>query len=173
MVTPQGEMQADVHSVTRYPDAQRVVMKMPMGEVTRVVSPEASFMITPMGTQDMPSSQRDSSLADLRSELVAVLKNLDNPKYTFTAGATEGDARVLEINADGNAVKWQVDPATGRVLRTMSREMVSELGEWKSFGGLNLPTMTVLTRNGEKAGEVRVANVEVNPAIDAKAFVKP
>ncbi|HEV7239499.1 MAG TPA: pitrilysin family protein [Thermoanaerobaculia bacterium] len=173
MVTPQGEMQADVHSVTRYPDAQRVVMKMSMGEVTRVVSPEASFMITPMGTQDMPSSQRDSSLADLRSELVAVLKNLDNPKYTFMAGAMEGDARVLEINADGNAVKWHVDPATGRVLRTMSREMVSELGEWKSFGGLNLPTMTVLTRNGEKAGEVRVANVEVNPAIDAKAFVKP
>ena len=180
MVTPQGEMQADVNSVTRYPDAQRVVMKMPMGEITRVVSPEASFMITPMGTQDMPGSQRDSALGDLRSELIAVLKNIDNPKYTFTAGAMEGDARVLEINADGNSVKWHVDPATGRVLRTISRasgpmpgDAVSELKEWKTFGGLNLPTLTTRTLNGEKAGEMKVTNVEVNPAVDAKAFVKP
>ena len=180
MKTPQGDMQADVQSTVRFPDAQRVVMKTAMGEITRVVSPGAAFVVTPMGTQDMPASQRDSSLGEMRSEMLAVLRNVDNPKYTFTAGAMEGDARVLEISADGTNVKWYVDPATGRVLRTVSRasgpmpgDMVTELSEWKASGGLNLPTVAVITRNGEKVGEMRVTSVEVNPAVDDKAFVKP
>jgi zinc protease len=180
MKTPQGDMQADTQALTRYPDAQRVVMKMPMGEITRVVSPEAAFMITPMGTQDIPSSQRDSALSDLRAELIAVLKNVDNPKYTFTAGEKTADGQTLVINADGASVKWIVDPATGRVLRTISKatmpvpgDAVTELSDWKTFGGLNLPTSSVITRNGEKAGEMHLATVEVNPAVDAKAFVKP
>lgn len=180
MKTPQGDMQADTTSVTRYPDSQRVVMKMPMGEITRVVSPSAAFMITPMGTQDIPASQRDQSLSDLRAEMIAVLKNVDNPKYTFNAGATEGDARVLDINADGVSVKWYVDPNTGRVLRTVSKatmpvpgDVVTELSDWKPFGTLNLPAASVITRNGEKAGEMHLTTVEVNPAVDANAFVKP
>ncbi|HUR82689.1 MAG TPA: pitrilysin family protein [Thermoanaerobaculia bacterium] len=180
MKTPQGEMEAELNATVRYPDAQRVVIKTPMGEIVRVVSPGAAYMITPMGTQDMPSSQRDASLGEMRAEMIAVLKNIDNPKYTFTAGAVEGDARVLEINADGTNVKWYVDPATGRVLRTVSRangpmpgEMVTELSDWKVFGNIHLPATAVMMRNGEKSGELHLSNVEVNPTIDANAFVKP
>jgi zinc protease len=180
MSTPQGDMQMDVQALVRYPDAQRMVMKTAMGTITRVVAPEGAFMITPMGSQDMPGSQRDAALGELRGEMVNVLRNLDNPKYTFNAGATEGDARVLEINADGTIVKWHVDPNTGRILRTVTRasgpmpgDMVTELSEWKKFGDLNLPTVSVMTLNGQKMGEIRLASVQVNPAIDAKAFVKP
>ncbi len=188
MKTPQGDMEAQVTFVTRYPDAQRMVMKMPMGEITRVVTPEAAFMITPMGMQDIPSSQRDASLADLRAELVSVLKNIGNPKYTFNAGATEkiGDgntqveARLLEVGADGNSVKWYVDPATGRLLRSVSRasgpmpgDVATDYADWKTFGGLNLPTTSVVTRNGEKAAEVKVSEIVVNPTVEASAFTKP
>ncbi|MEO8383420.1 MAG: pitrilysin family protein [Acidobacteriota bacterium] len=180
MKTPQGDMQADVQSVTRYPDSQRSVLKLPMGEITRVITPDTAFVITPMGTQDLPSSQKDAQLADMRAELVTVLKNLDNPKYTFTAGAKEGDAQVLEINAAGTAVTWYVDPATGRLVRTVAQasqpmpgEVVTEYSDWKPLGGLNLPTVTVMSRNGEKAGEMHLASVEVNPAVDDKTFVKP
>jgi zinc protease len=177
---PQGEMQLDVNAIVRYPDAQRVVMKTPMGEMVRVVSPDSSFMMMGGNSQDMPGSQRDAMLGEMRGEMIAVLKNLDNPKYTFTAGATENGARVLDINADGTAVKWYVDPATGRVLRTISRasgpmpgEMVTELSEWKAFGPLNLPTVAITTRNGEKVAETRLSAVEMNPTIEANAFVKP
>lgn len=184
MKTPQGDMEAQVTFVTRYPDAQRMVMKMPMGEITRVVTPEAAFAITPMGTQDIPSSQRDASLADLRAELVTVLKNIANPKYTFNAGATEKigdvDARLLEVGADGNSVKWYVDPATGRLLRSVSRasgpmpgDVATDYSDWKTFGGLNLPTTSVVTRNGEKAAEVKLSEIVVNPTVEASAFTKP
>jgi len=185
MVTPQGEMEVEMNGLTRYPDAQRVVMTMPMGTMTRVVSPDAAFIITPMGTQDLPSSQRDATAAEMKAELLAVIKNIGNPKYVFTAGATEkiggADARLLEINADGANVKWYVDPSSGKLLRSVSRstagpapgDVVTDYTEWKSFGGVNLPSAATITRNGERAGEFHVTNVEVNPAIEADAFVKP
>jgi zinc protease len=184
MVTPQGEMQAEVKALVQYPQSQRMVMTMPMGEITRVISPEAAFVITPMGTQDLPSSQRDSSLTEMKSDFLVVLKNISNPKYTFTATGTENvngvDARVVEINADGSMVKWYVDPSSGKLLRTMSRatgpqpgDMVTEHKEWKAFNGLNMPVASLITRNGEKAAELKLSNVEINPTVDPKSFVKP
>lgn len=184
MMTPQGEMQAEITSLTRYPDAQHVVMKMPMGEITRVVSPQAAFMLTPMGAQDIPGSQREAALAELRTDLISALKSIGDPAYTFNATGTEqvGDvqARVLEIRSGESSVRWHVDPATGRILRTISRasapmpgDVVSELSEWKTFDGLNLATNTVIMRDGEKSGEVRLNSVEVNPTVDPAIFVKP
>lgn len=184
MVTPQGEMQAEVNALTQYPSSSRVVMTMPMGVITRVVTPDAAFVITPMGTQDLPSSQRDSSATEMKTDLLTMLKNIGNPKYTFTAGATEkiggADARLVEINADGAPVKWYVDPASGKLLRTVSRgsgpmpgDVVTDFTEWKNFGGLNLPVASTITRNGERAGELTVSIIEVNPAVAADAFAKP
>ncbi|PYQ27737.1 MAG: hypothetical protein DMF56_19220 [Acidobacteria bacterium] len=183
-VTPQGEMEMEMTTVAQYPNSVKVVMNTPMGSITRVISPQAAFMIGPMGTQDIPSSQRDQASSDMKTELLTVIKNIGNPKYTFSAGATEKvgtvDARVVEVNADGATVKWYVDPATGKLLRTVSHaggpmpgDAVSEYTEWKTFNGLNLPSATIITRNGEKAGEMHVSNVELNPTIDANEFAKP
>jgi hypothetical protein len=184
MKTPQGEMQADVVAVTQYPSSQRVVMNMPMGQITRVITPTAAWMVTPMGTQDIPSSQRDSSLGEMRADLITVLKNINNPKYTFTATGTEkvGDvnARIVEVNADGTNVKWYVDPSSGKLLRTISRggaqmpgDVITDNVEWKTFDGLNLPVTAVITRNGEKAGEMKATMIQVNPTVEAGSFDKP
>jgi zinc protease len=184
MTTPQGPMEAQLNSVVRFADSsQRVEMQLPMGQMTRVVTPQAAFVITPMGAQDLPSSQRDASLGEMRADLLTTLKNVDNPKYTFTVTGNETvsgvNARVLEINADGTSVKWYVEPS-GRLLRTVARagapapgDIVTDYSEWKAFGGINLPTVAVMTRDGEKAGEMRMSSAEVNPTIEANAFVKP
>lgn len=177
MKTPDGDVRADVQSIVRYPDAARVVMKTPMGDLTDVVSPEATFMITPEGTRDVPDAQRDAALLDLRLDLIAVLKNAGNPEYTFTVGKTEADGRVLLINAYGASVTWIVDPNTGRVVRTISktptRETVTGLSNWKTFEGLNFPTSLVVTHDGKKAFESHFTSVAVNPRVDPKVFAKP
>ena len=183
MQTPQGPMEAQVKSILRYPNSQRVVMTTAMGEITRVISPEVAYMVTPMGTQDMPASQRDASLNDMKGDIVVVLKNLDNPKYTFTAAGTEkiGDVetRIIEVNADGQNVKWYVDPASGRLLRTVTRaggpmpgDMATDYTEWKKFGNINFPVVATTTRNGEKVGGMTVSAVEPNAVVPADAFVK-
>jgi zinc protease len=185
MNTPQGQMNADVVTTVQLPDKLRVDMTLPMGAVTQVVTPDAGFALTPMGPQDLPSSARASAMTDLKTDTLMILRNLDNPKYTFAIAGTEkvGDvnATILEVNADGASVKWFVDPATGRMLRRSRTssgpmgggETVTDYTEWKSFGGVMFPVASTTLRNGEKFMESKISNIEINPAVDAKAFVKP
>ncbi|HEV8657209.1 MAG TPA: pitrilysin family protein [Thermoanaerobaculia bacterium] len=182
--TPQGTMDIEVDSVMVFPDRQRSVMKMPMGEMTIVMTPEASFMVLPgMGTRDVPASQRDAARAEARQEMLTILKNPD--KYTFAVTGTEKvggvDAKVLEISSDGDSVKWYVDPATGKVLRKVSRgrgpmaqgDQITDFTAWGTFGGITVPTAFTLTANGEQVGSGQVKSVEINPVIDPKVFEKP
>jgi zinc protease len=179
--TPAGMMDIETESLVKFPDMRRNVMKTPMGEMTMVSTPDGGFMITPMGTQDMPGSQREAMRGEAKSDFMAVLRNVDNPKYTFTAAGTEkvGDVNgvVLQVNADGAQQKWIVDPATGRPLRKYQQgrmgEVISDYKSWKSFDGVNLPVEVSLTQNGEAGGGVKLTAVELNPPVDPKLFEKP
>ena len=112
---------------------------------------------------------------------MAVLKNVDNPKYTFAVTGTEkiGDvnAQVLEINADGTTLKWYVDPAIGKLLRKSSQgrmgESVTDYTEWKTFDGVTLPVAFSVKTNGEQSGGGKTSAVEINPTVDPKLFEKP
>src|SRR5205823_7306279 len=144
----------------KYPDMHRNVMKTPMGEMTMVATPDASFMVGPMGTQDMPGSQSTAMRSESRADLITVLKNVDKPGYTFTVTGTEkiGDvnAQVLEVGTGTSTFKWYVDPATGKLLRKVAQgrqgEAVTAYTEWKSFDGLNLPAAFTVTTGGEPSG---------------------
>lgn len=157
----------------QFPDMRRAVMKTPMGEITMVSGPDGAFMAGPMGTQDIPSSQREATARESKTDLLNVLKNVDNPKYVFTTSAPD----TIEINADGATAKWVVDPATGKLLRKISQgrmgEQVSEYTEWKVFDGLNLPVAYTVKTGGQETGSGKTATMEINPTVDPKAFVKP
>ena len=183
MVTPQGEMQAEQSTLVQYPLSIRQEMKLPMGTMTSVITPEAAFVVTPMGTQDLPSSQRDAAAADIRSDVIHILKNADDPKYVFSAGGTEkvGDVtgRILDISPGGGSVRWVVDPATGRILRStrttagpQGGEIVTDYTEWTTFGPITMATSATQKRGGNPSGSFKITNVEVNPAVEADAFVK-
>jgi hypothetical protein len=180
MTQPQP-MDIEIDQTFRYPDTQRRIMKTPMGEITMVVSPSAAFMAGPMGTQDLPPSQRDAMKAESKFEFLTVLKSIDSPAYTFAASGTEkvGDAnaQVLSITTDGTTVKWFIDPATGKLLRTSRQsrmgDQVTEYTAWKKSGDLNLPAAFSATTNGEKSASGESKLMEINPTIDAKLFEKP
>ncbi|HYH09505.1 MAG TPA: insulinase family protein [Thermoanaerobaculia bacterium] len=177
--TPQGEI--PIEAFVQFPSSIRTEMKTPMGSMVRVVTPTAAFMVLPNGAQDMPGSMKEQSLTELKTDMFTVLRNIGNPKYTFTAGATEKvgdvDARILDINADGANARWYVELATGRVVRTVTRgaqgEMTADFSDWKTFGGINIPTKSTLSQNGQQAATVTLSNAEVNAAADANTFVKP
>ncbi len=175
--TPQGPMEMEMESVTRFPESHRVVMKTPMGEMTMVSTADAAFMAGPMGTQDMPASQRQNMRSDSKQDLLNVLKNADNPAYTFNVVGSEGNAQILEVNADGSTFRWYVDPATGRLLKKVAQgrmgEQTTEYTEWKSFGGVNLPVAFTVTAGGQPGGGGKLTAIEINPPVDPKAFDKP
>lgn len=182
--TPQGPMEMQVEAITVFPDRRRAVMKMPMGEVTMVMTPDASYMVLPgMGTRDLPQSQREAARAEERQDLLTVLKNPE--KYTFAVTGTEKingvDAQILTVTSEGDSMKWYVDPKSGKLLRKISKsrspmqpgDQVTEFKEWGTFGGLNLPTSFTMTANGQDLGSGKVTTVEINPAIDPSVFQKP
>jgi zinc protease len=173
MKTPAGPMEAEAEDIVQYPDMHRSVMKLPMGEMTMVSTPDGAFVASPMGTQEMPASQREMQTRESKTDLITVLKNVDNPKYVFTLSAPD----TLEINADGAMAKWIVDPAGGKLLRKVSQaragEQVTEYSEWKVFDGVNLPVAYSVKNAGQEAGSAKVSTVEINPTVDPKAFVKP
>jgi zinc protease len=184
MNTPQGEMSAETVTLIQYPFNVRQEMTLPMGQITTVIAPGGAFVITPMGVQDLPSSQRDAALADLRTDFFHILKNAADAAYIFSAGGTErvGDieAHVLDIFASGAAVRWYIDPADGRLLRTVRSsqgpgggEIVTDYSDWKAFGGVTMATHSRMSRNGEPAGEMRVTSVEINPPVAEDTFAKP
>jgi zinc protease len=174
--TAQGPMDVEVESVTRFPDQHRQVVKTPMGEMTMVSTPTTAFMSGPMGTQDIPSSRAQAMRSQSREDLLSVLKNVDNPAYTFNVGGTEANAQIVDVNADGSSFKLYVDPATGRLLRRvshgMSGEQTTEFSDWKVVNGINLPTSFTLT-GGEQSGGGKLTTIEINPTVDPKAFDKP
>jgi len=179
--TPNGPMDVEFDNLMKYPDSHHNVMKTPMGEMTMVSTPEASFMVTAMGAQDMPGSQSTAMRNDSRADLLAILKNIDKPGYTFTVTGTEkiGDvnAQVLEIGTGASTVKWYADPATGKLLRKVAQgrqgETVTDYTEWKTFSGLNLPVAFTVTTGGQPSGGGKLTTVEINPPIDPKIFEKP
>ena len=174
--TPQGPMDIEVESVTRFPDSHRQVMKTPMGEMTMVSTPDAAFMAGPMGSRDLPDSQRQSMRSESKQDLLNVLKNADNPSYTFNVVGTENNAQILEVNADGSTFKWYVDPATGKLQKKVAQgrmgEQVTEFTEWKNVNGINLPVAFTVT-GAANSGSGKMTTIEINPTLDAKVFEKP
>jgi zinc protease len=173
--TPGGDMDIEMEQTAQFPDSLHQLVKTPMGEMTTVITPTAAFVNTPMGVQDLPSSMR----ADAKFDMVTVLKAPE--KYTFAVAGTEkiGDvnATIVTVGIDGSTAKWYLDPATGRLIRTVRNgrrgEQTTDYSDWKTFGGITVPTAAAVSIAGEKQGNATVKSVEINPTIDPKIFVKP
>ncbi len=184
MNTPQGEFPIGAEQVTVFPDRAWQKMTSPMGEMTIVVSPAVAFMKSPEGARDLPASRKDESLADLRRDPLFIVQHADDPNYTFATAGTEKigevEARVLEVNADGAAVRWYVDEQSGRIVRAASPaggpepgERVTDYSDWKTVDGVTLPFRRARTRGGEKEATIEIHEIEFNPAVDPKLFEKP
>lgn len=183
--TPQGEMSMEAEQFLVFPDQFWQKLKTPMGEMVIAVSPAVAFVNTPMGARDLPASQKEEMLKELKREPLYIGQHRDDPKYTFSAGESakvgEVEARILNVNADGAEVRWFVDPQSGRILRASSYSMgmggpgekVSDYSDWKLVDGVSVPFKETTTRSGQKEASTEVKEFEINPTVDPKLFEKP
>jgi zinc protease len=184
--TPQGEFNIDTDDLIVFPDRFYRKMQTPMGAMTMVATPSSAFMAAPQGAQDLPGSQKQEMMNEIKRDEIFIAQHANDPKYTFTAAGSakvgDADAKVLDVNADGAEVRWFIDPANGRILRASQRvtgmggtptEQVVDLNDWKEFGGIEFPTKVKLSNDGQDGGSVQVKEIEINPAVDPKLFEKP
>jgi zinc protease len=181
MPSQQGPVDIEVDRTIKYPESSRQVMKTPMGEMTMVMTPDAAFMSSPMGSGDIPGSQKTAMHNESRADILGIVKNIDNPKYIFTIAGTAkvgtADAPILSIDADGSPIRFVVDPTSGKILQRLSSsprgDAVTDFTEWKTFDGITLPVAFTITTAGQPSGSGKMTTMEINPTVDPKIFEKP
>jgi hypothetical protein len=156
------------------------------GTFSVVVTPEAAFMGAGGGVQDMPSSRRNETLAQLRRDLVNIAQHVDDPAYTFTKTGTDKAGEkvvdVVDVSGPGVRFEWFVDPETGRVVRTTYKSMSqsgmvdseTDFSDWRPVeGGLSLPFHRDNKQEGKDSSSAQFTSFQINPPIDPKIFEKP
>ncbi len=183
--TPQGESNIGRDRIKVYPDRVWIKLGTPSGDMAIVTTPRVAFATGPQGTRDLPASQKEGRMKEMRRDPISVAQHANDPEYTFTASGTakvaDVDTSVLVVNVKGDEFRWFIDPQTGRVLRESSHvvssqgpaEEVLDLSEWKDFGGILFATKVRITRNGQDGGSVDLKEVEINPTVDPKIFERP
>jgi hypothetical protein len=181
----QDEPSPPVEVTIVFPDRMHVSMDSPMGPMNVVFTPTSAFMAAQGQVRDIPVSQQKESLEQIKRDQTYIVQHFDDPKFTFTANGSEKigdiDTKIVDVNADGTAMRWYVDPKTGRILRETYSAMgrsgpfqgETDLSDWKSFDGVTLPAKHVNKQDGKESSTVTFTEIHINPEVDPKLFDKP
>ena len=184
--TPQGDMPLSMETTIVFPDRLHAEMQTPNGTVNIVVTPQAAFLAFPGGNvQDFPSSQKAETLEQIKRDPIFIASHWKDPNVLFQAAGSEKvgdvDARIVDVNAAGTAIRWFVDPQTGHILKetypTLGQggpvQGETAMDSWKTLDGLTIPVLRKNKQNGEDSSSAEISSIEVNPAVDPKIFDKP
>jgi zinc protease len=184
--TPQGEFPMQMETTIAYPDHLHAEMQTPNGTVAITVTADTGFVVLPGGmVQPFPASQKAETLEQIKRDPIFVASHAKDPGVFFHAEGTEKigdvDARVVDVNADGAAIRWYVDPQSAHILKE-TYQTVSQSGpvagetdmdNWKTMDGLTIPTVRHNKQNGQDSSTAEYTALELNPKIDPKIFDKP
>jgi hypothetical protein len=183
--TPRGEMSMAFERTVAFPDRMHQKMTAPMGEMAMAVGPQAAFMAIGLQTRDMPASQRDETLSEIRWSPLGVARRLDDPGLVVTLAGKERigeqDVSVLALSLDGQQARWMVEPSSGRLLRMTRGGMgpkgptteTHDFSDYRPAGGLSLPFQEKVSQDGELAATMTITRCEINPTVDSALFEKP
>jgi zinc protease len=184
--TPQGDFPLPMETMIVFPDHLHADMQTPGGAMEIVVSPDAAFMAMPgQGVHDFPAPQKAESLEQIKRDPIFIAAHWKDPNVFFHAGGTEKvggvEARIVDVNAAGAAIRWFVDPQTGRILKETYRTLgqtgpvqgETSMENWQPLGGVTIPLLRKNKQNGEDSSAAEYTSLEINPTVDPKIFEKP
>jgi len=150
-----------------------------------VFAPAGAYMAAQGQVRPIPPSAAKESLDQIKRDPTFIAAHTDDPKFTFTANGSEKisnvDAKIIDVNADGTAVRWYIDPSNGVLLRESytatnnsgSFRGETDLSDWKVFDGVSVPTKHTNRQDGKESSVVTFSEVQFNPDVDPKLFDKP
>lgn len=184
--TPLGEIPMQMDSTIAFPDRLHVEMQTPNGTVAITVTPDTGFIVLPGGmVRPFPASQKAETLEQIKRDPIFIASHANDPDVFFHADGSEkvGDinARIVDVNAAGTAIRWYVDPQSGHILKETYKMLSrggpadgeTELDDWKTMDGITIPSVHHNKQNGEDSSTSEFTEIEVNPKIDPKIFEKP
>ncbi len=183
--TPEGELTMDVQTAMIFPDRISQQVDAAFGHMSMVATPGGAFIVGANAVTDLPQGMRDELLKQVRRVPLLLAQKADDPKLSVAAAGTEkiGDveARVLDVSYDGATVRWFLDPATLRILRSTHSSMgptgeatiISEYSDYKVVDGFPVAFHLEVTTNGVKDQVLALDECKINPGLDPKLFEKP
>lgn len=170
----------EVVYTTVYPDKVYVAIKSPkFTSLTVYHPPDGSFFEVNGKRQPLSEPAKVETAKSIKMGIIYVAQHANDPKYTFTINGAEkiGDIQtaILEIATENIQTRWNIDPATGRIIRVT--RMVAgvsgtpmltafEYADWRTINGIIVPFK--IMQNGVPLEEIK--SYEINPVIAAGLF---
>ncbi len=184
--TPEGDATMEVQSAMVFPDHLFQQIDSPYGRIAMVVTPREAFLFAPSGSQDLPPVVRSELLKQIQRIPLHLVQKAADPKLVAAAAGTakvgEIDAALLDLRYGEVAVRWFVEPATGKIVRTehmtttpegKTAQMVSDYSDYKIVDGFPIAHRLEVWTNGEKDQTLVMDECKINAGIDPKLFEKP
>ena len=183
--TPQGDMNMELQSFIVFPDRISQQVDAPFGRVVMVATPGSAFVAGPAGSQDLPDSMRNELIRQVQRIPIFLAQKADDPSLAVWASGGEkvGDVetKVVEVRYNTVAVRWFVDPKTGRILRAAhtattpqgEASIVADYSDFKPVDGFPVAFHMEVTTNGEKDQILTLEECKINAGVEPKLFEKP
>ena len=184
--TPEGDATMEVQSAMVFPDHLFQQVDSPYGRIAMVVTPREAFLFAPSGSQDLPPVVRSELLKQIQRIPLHLVQKAADPKLVAAAAGTakvgEIDAALLDLRYGEVAVRWFVEPATGKIVRTehttttpegKTAQMVSDYSDYKIVDGFPIAHRLEVWTNGEKDQTLVMDECKINAGVDPILFEKP
>jgi len=185
--TGSGEMSLSMETSMIFPDRLAQQVDGPYGRFAMIATPAGAYLLTDQGPKDLPNPMRDELLRQVTRTAFFLVQKADDPKFRLAPGGEEkvGDVatRAIDVSYGDVSVRWFVDPATGRILRSAhdsispagkSVHVVSDFSDFKADDrGITLPHRILVKTEAEPDQTVVLEEIKINPGIDPGLFVRP
>lgn len=187
LTLPQGAFDGESTESFLYPDRYKLVLKLPVAEVTQALDGEKAWMGQGNQFQELPAQLLGAMKQNLLTggSAIALLNAaLDSKAQSSALDTAEISGRKLTpvlVKSGELEVKLFLDPTTSLPARLSYRSIGMqgpadfdvELSDYKDAGGLLLPHLEVTHQNGQKAIEKTITSRKVNSGVDAAIFKIP
>jgi hypothetical protein len=180
--TPALNATLDLTLTAVYPDRVQVAVKSPQVSSVTVYQPNGAFIFAGGKLQPFPEAAQQETLNLIKMSSIYLAQHVNDPKYSFAINGSEKigqiDTTVLEISGEGKQTRWNVDPASGKLIRVTRMTTGAggaqaltkfEYDDWRTVSGVSVPFKVF--QNGVSSGEIK--SYEINPEIPAGLFDKP
>jgi len=171
---------SQVERVTVYPDKLYATSQASNGLLRKVViTPEFNYQTSGNMQAALTAPVLDELRSGIKNESAYIAQHLAD--YTCVSEGSEEIGGVatskLRLKGQGGDLQWNIDPTTGRLLRSRfvgaaSGETVVDYSDWRLVDGMYVAFKRHVVENG-RTTDSTITSFEVNPQIEPSLFAAP
>lgn len=153
------------------PNQYRQDQELPFGKIVAYTNGSAGWLASPQGVLPMSPEVLKQAQGELFRRLSGLV--LSDREASRTVSALDDHTIHIETN-DGQAVKLEIDPATGLPLKESYQapgvggapvDVVQTFSDWRDVAGFKMPFKAQLEQGGKKISELTISDYKFNTGL--------